>query len=129
MKKLTLSIALGLGLSLPFAAMAADDEVTIRVMEMNESSVQAVMQEIQLPDAASDQAQENNQQANREQQRNREMHENGEQVMAHEGEMEQAREMEQRHERVMEEFHEQQLHTEVPESPDAGGMPGPGGHN
>ena len=64
MKKLNVAIALSLGMSLPFGVMA-DDDVTIRVMEMNEISSDAVMQQIQLPDAASEQALENGQPGNR----------------------------------------------------------------
>lgn len=57
MKKLNTAIAISLGLLMPFAAMgASDEEVTIRVMEMNEHSSQAVMNMIELPDVANEEA-------------------------------------------------------------------------
>lgn len=65
MKKLHMTIALAivlaivvglLALFIPTAASATttDDEVTIRVMEMHEKSTSAVMNRIQLPEAASE---------------------------------------------------------------------------
>lgn len=65
MKKLHMTIALAIVLAIvvgilvlfiPTAASAttADDEVTIRVMEMHEKSTSAVMNRIQLPEAASE---------------------------------------------------------------------------
>ena len=58
MKKLNIAGALVLvcGLVLPSGAIAviADDEVTIRVMEMHEKSTSSVMNRIQLPDLAGD---------------------------------------------------------------------------
>jgi len=58
MKKLHIAGALVLvfGLVLPSGAIAvtADDEVTIRVMEMHEKSTSSVMNRIQLPDLAGD---------------------------------------------------------------------------
>ncbi|MFV9616637.1 MAG: hypothetical protein ACNYZG_11820 [Gammaproteobacteria bacterium] len=58
MKKLNIAGALVLvfGLVLPSGAFAvtADDEVTIRVMEMHEKSTSSVMNRIQLPDLAGD---------------------------------------------------------------------------
>jgi len=58
MKKLNIAVALVLvfGLVLPSGAIAvtADDEVTIRVMEMHEKSTSSVMNRIQLPDLAGD---------------------------------------------------------------------------
>ena len=58
MKKLNLAGALVLvfGLVLPSGAIAvtADDEVTIRVMEMHEKSTSSVMNRIQLPVLAGD---------------------------------------------------------------------------
>lgn len=60
MKKLNIAMAFALGLTLPFGAMAAsDDEVTIRVMGMNEQAADSVMKQIVLPDAASDKARAN----------------------------------------------------------------------
>lgn len=58
MKKLNIAGALVLvfGLVLPSGAFAvtADDEVTIRVMEMHEKSTSSVMNRIQLPEIAGD---------------------------------------------------------------------------
>lgn len=61
MKKLNLAIILALGMVVPFSAMAVDstDEVTIRMMHMNEYSTDKVTNNIQLPDKASDQADAN----------------------------------------------------------------------
>lgn len=58
MKKLNLAIILALGLVVPFSAMATDstDEVTIRMMNRFEYSTDNVTKNIELPDAASDQA-------------------------------------------------------------------------
>lgn len=59
MKKLNIAIALALGLVLPFTAMAApadNDEVTIRMMNMNEYSADKLTQNIELPAAASENA-------------------------------------------------------------------------
>ena len=69
MKKLHMTIALAIVLAIvvgilvlfiPTAASAttADDEVTIRVMEMHEKSTSAVMNRIQLPEAASEKVSE-----------------------------------------------------------------------
>lgn len=55
MKKLNLATALALSLAVPFSAQAfADEDVTIRVMEMHENTTEAVMKQIQLPDLAQD---------------------------------------------------------------------------
>lgn len=57
MKRLTTAIVLGAGLLLPLGAMADDTaDVTIRVMEMTETQAQEVIRNIELPDAASDNA-------------------------------------------------------------------------
>ena len=123
MKNLATVMAMAAMISLPMAANAADDdEVTIRVMEMNEVSSDAVMQQIELPEVASDQAQENGQPGHRERERIRQMNEQGDQEMIHEGEMEQLRE------RMMEQHQEQQnMQPDVPENPGPGDMQGPGG--
>lgn len=114
MKKLSIVTALTLGLSLPLSAMA-DDDVTIRVMEMNEVSSDAVMQQIELPDAASDEAAENGEPGLRERERIREHAGDGEELMQQEGEMEQYREMEQMHEGMMEDQYD------TPETQDVNG--------
>jgi len=66
MNKLTVIVALGLGLSMPLSAMAEDvEDVTIRVMEMSEQTKESVLQMIALPDQASDIAREKIKQAER----------------------------------------------------------------
>lgn len=69
MKKLNIAVALVLvfGLVLPSGAIAvsADDEVTIRVMEMHEKSTSSVMNRIQLPDLAGDKVTEEENYRNR----------------------------------------------------------------
>ena len=59
MKKLSVAVLLTLGVSLPYSAMAADDDVTIRMMDMNETAYENVMKEIELPESASDNGREN----------------------------------------------------------------------
>ena len=58
MKKLNIAgtLVLVFGVIIPSGAIAvtADDEVTIRVMEMHEKSTSSVMNRIQLPEIASD---------------------------------------------------------------------------
>lgn len=76
-KQLTALIMAG-SLILPIGAMAEETEdLTIRVMEMNENSVEAVTRNIELPDAASENAAEGVQTANQNRVRNREMIEGG----------------------------------------------------
>ncbi|MFC1589278.1 hypothetical protein ACFL3P_03300 [Pseudomonadota bacterium] len=77
MKKLIVSVTLGLCLSLSFGAMASpDDEVTIRVMEMHEHSKDSVMQLIELPARALERSEQHNRtgegDVNMEQERERE---------------------------------------------------------
>ncbi|HEY9050349.1 MAG TPA: hypothetical protein VIQ03_02320 [Gammaproteobacteria bacterium] len=103
MNKLTLAVVLGMGMSLPLGAMAStDEEVTIRVMQMNENSSENVTRYIELPDAASDEAQEQAQSSdrNRERVRERENQQDPDAVQDHI--MEQTQEMEQDRERMME---------------------------
>lgn len=119
MNKLTLAVVLGLGMSLPLGAMAStDEEVTIRVMQMNENSSDNVTRYIELPDAASDQAQEQAQSRdrNRERVRERENQQDPDDT-TQEAIMEQAHEMDQERERLMD--HEN-IGAETPE--------GMGGH-
>ena len=120
MKKLNKAILLALGMSLSFTVMASpDDEVTIRVMEMNENSNEHVMRDIELPEAASDKAREHAEDglatANERRDRNREREHDGDDDNddndadhEREGEMEheqeQEHEMEQEHEVELEEF-------------------------
>ena len=59
MKKLSAAVILTLGVSLPYSVMAADGDVTIRMMDMNETAYENVMKEIELPESASDNGREN----------------------------------------------------------------------
>ena len=59
MKKLYRAVIVSLGISLPYSALAADGDVTIRMMDMNETAYENVMKEIELPESASDNAREN----------------------------------------------------------------------
>ncbi len=59
MKNLNKTIAIVLGMALPLTVMASpDDDVTIRMMEVNEHAVDAVTSHIDLPAAADDHARE-----------------------------------------------------------------------
>ncbi len=59
MKNLNKAILIALGMALPLGAMASpDDDVTIRMMEMNEHAADAVTSHIELPEAADDHARE-----------------------------------------------------------------------
>ena len=60
MKNLNKAILIALGMALPLSVMASpDDDVTIRIMEMNEHAAEAVTGHIELPEAADDHAREN----------------------------------------------------------------------
>lgn len=51
LNKLSKAILIGLGLSIPFSLIASpEDDITIRVMDMNEYSIDNVMQNIELPE-------------------------------------------------------------------------------
>lgn len=104
MKKLTLAVVLGLGMSLPLGAMAStDEEVTIRVMQMNENSSGNVTRYIELPDAASDEADEQAQSRDRNRERVREReNQQDPDAATQERIMEQTQEMDQDRERMME---------------------------
>ncbi|VAW57029.1 hypothetical protein MNBD_GAMMA07-1467 [hydrothermal vent metagenome] len=52
MKTLSKAILLSLGMALPLGVMAASDDVTIRVMELDEASSNHVIEHIELPDIA-----------------------------------------------------------------------------
>lgn len=67
MKLIKIIVAASMLVVLPFQVFAEEDEVTIRVMEMNENNERAVLHVIQLPEIAS----ENGQQGLREQEKNR----------------------------------------------------------
>jgi len=86
-KSLTALVIAG-SLMLPIGAMADETEdLTIRVMEMNENSIEAVTRNIELPDAASENAGDGVQAANQNRVRNREMIEDdGDQQMLQEQE-------------------------------------------
>ena len=71
MKLIKIMVAVGFLMTMPFQVFAEEDEVTIRVMEMNENNERAVLHVIQLPEVASENAVENGQQGLREQEKNR----------------------------------------------------------
>ena len=82
MNKQLTAIMIAGSLLTPIGAMGEEaEDLTIRVMEMNENSVEAVTRNIELPDAASENAVENAAQglqtANQNRIRNREMIEDG----------------------------------------------------
>lgn len=82
MNKPLTAIMIAGSLLIPFGAMAEEvEDLTIRVMEMNENSVEAVTRHIELPDVASENAVEHAaqglQNANQNRLRNREMIEDG----------------------------------------------------
>jgi len=59
MKNLNKAILIALGMALPLSVMASpDDDVTIRMMEINEHAAEAVTNHIELPEAADDHARE-----------------------------------------------------------------------
>jgi len=59
MKNLNKAILIALGMALPLGAMASpDDDVTIRMMEVNEHAGDAVTRLIELPEVADDRARE-----------------------------------------------------------------------
>jgi len=59
MKNLNKAIAIVLGMALPLTVMASpDDDVTIRMMEVNEYASEAVTSHIELPEVSGDHARE-----------------------------------------------------------------------
>ena len=57
MKNLNKTILIALGMVLPLSVMASpDDDVTIRMMEANEQTIEAVTRHIDLPEAATERA-------------------------------------------------------------------------
>ena len=102
MSKLTVAVILGLGMLLPLSAMAgSDDEVTIRVMHMNENTSEKVLRYIELPDAASDEADEQAQSRDRNRERVREReNQNDPDPESQEALMEQERERLMEHEHL-----------------------------
>ncbi len=59
MKNLNTAILIALGMALPLGVMAAPgDDVTIRMMEVNEHEIEDVTSHIELPEAADDHARE-----------------------------------------------------------------------
>ena len=107
MKNLNKTILIALGMVLPLSVMASpDDDVTIRMMEANEQTTQAVTRHIELPEAAENRAKEHVAEgletANRNRNRNGD---DGEHEMereeSHEREMEREMEREESHEREM----------------------------
>ena len=110
MNKQLTAVMLAASLLVPVSAMAEDaEDLSIRVMEMNENSVEAVTRNIELPDMASDRAVENAAQglqtANQNRARNREMIEDGgDQLMTQE--QERLRERIEEHEQDREQMRE-----------------------
>ncbi|MFW2373164.1 MAG: hypothetical protein ACN4GM_08585 [Gammaproteobacteria bacterium] len=100
-KQLTALMIAG-SLLMPISVMADETEdLTIRVMEMNENSVEAVTRNIELPDAASENAAEALQATSQNRVRNREMIEDGgDQLMTQEQERLRERLEEQEQDRV-----------------------------
>ncbi len=127
MSKLTVALMLGLGLSLPLGAMASpDDEVTIRVMQMNEKSADKVMRFIELPDAASEEAKEQAQNRERVRERIREnQHDPEDATQEQIMEQEREQEMTQDRERLMD--HEN-IEDHLGDMPDDQGGQGSGNH-
>lgn len=130
MNKLTLAVVLGLGLTLPLGAMAStDEEVTIRVMQMNENSSDNVTRYIKLPDVASDEAKEQAQFQNHERVRETMRKDQNQKATddadaTQEQILEQERIMEQERERWMERYNIEDRMGDMPN--DQGGQ-SPGG--
>ena len=136
MKSLNRAILVALGLSLPFGAMASEeDEVTIRVMQMNEHSYEHVVRNIELPEAASENAETAPDDANKYRDRNRERnreHLEGdtdqektrlrEESREHESEMESEHEHEHERDQDREESHDRDF--EDHDGPQGEGIPG-----
>lgn len=128
MNKQLTAIMIAGSLMMPIGAMAEEaEDLTIRVMEMNENSVQAVTRNIELPDAASENAADGVRTANQNRVRTREMIEDGgDQLMLQEQERlrERLEEQEQDREHMREngrEQHEQMQdrimdHMQTPDS-------------
>ena len=96
-----------LGLAMPLVAIAAPgDDVTIRVMEMNEHAADAVTRHIELPDVASDRGKEQSERglntANTARSKEHEKEREYENEAEHENEMEVEREIENEVEREIE---------------------------
>ncbi len=109
MKNLNKTILIALGMALPLSVMASpDDDVTIRMMEVNEHSTQAVTRHIELPEAAENRAKEHAAEGLETANRNRNRNRNGddgehemEREESHEREMEREMERDESHEREM----------------------------
>ena len=107
MKNLNKTILIALGMVLPLSVMASpDDDVTIRMMEANEQTTQAVTRHIELPEAADDRAKEHATEGLEATNRNRNRNgDDGEHEMereeSHEREMEREMERDESHEREM----------------------------
>ena len=59
MKNISIAIIVSLGVALPYTASADEDDVTIRMMPMNETALENIMKDIELPESASDTGREN----------------------------------------------------------------------
>lgn len=123
MKNLNRTILIVLGIVLPNVAIASpDDGVTIRMMDADERSSEAVTRQIELPEAASEQAREHAEDglkaANRNRNRNRntedgevghEQDQDMDREEAQEHAMEREREREMEREREREEIQERDI--------------------
>jgi len=105
-----------LGLAMPLVAIASpDDDVTIRVMEMNEHAADAVTRHIELPDVASDRGKEQSEHglntANTARSKEHEKEREYENEAEHENEMENEKEVEREIEIEME--NEKEVEREI----------------
>jgi hypothetical protein len=114
MNYLNRAIIIVLGMALPPVAMASpDDDITIRMLDADEDATQAVTSQIELPEAASDEAREHAEDglkaANRNRNRNRNA-EDGESDLESEQQMD--REQDREHEYAMEREREREMERE-----------------
>ncbi|MCW8956614.1 MAG: hypothetical protein OQL09_07000 [Gammaproteobacteria bacterium] len=131
MKKQITAIMIAGSLLMPIGAMAEEaEDLTIRVMEMNENSVEAVTRNIELPEMASEEAADALQTRTQSRVRNREMVEDGgDQLMLQEQERlrENFEEHEQDREQMRENAREQLEQREQMQDIDPSVNPGQGG--
>lgn len=132
MKKFNPIIVLLTGLLLPLSAIASpDEEVTIRVMGINESSTDSVMKMIELPDLNRDRNRQQSRQSEsgpgdnnmpglQERERLQKQARESEQTLQHEMQMEQLQETQQQQQELE---LDRDLDTGRPGSPQNGGGP------
>ncbi len=114
MKNLTTYLLLGASLSMPFSVMAAPDldDITMDVININDSHADAVMKQIDLPDVAehAQQERDDHSRSTRVNKRNDLSVKEGE--MERENQMSQERDNEMNHENEMEREHENEMERE-----------------